>query len=90
LVRKGHAVALAGAFTCGFTAVLFAALVAAAALMLTGEAFLEVSIALIAANIFVMIIEGIVTLFCVGFLKKVQPAMLPRAHPPQKNARGKG
>jgi ABC-type Co2+ transport system permease subunit len=25
----------------------------------------------------VMIIEGIVTAFCVTFLKKVQPAMLP-------------
>jgi cobalt/nickel transport system permease protein len=83
-VKKGHAFALAGAFTCGFTAVLLAALVAAAALVLTGEAFLEVSIALVAANIVVMIIEGVVTMFCVAFLKKVQPAMLPMGANPEK------
>ena len=89
LVKKGHAVALAGAFTCGFTAVLLAALVAAAALVLTGEAFLEVSIALVAANIVVMIIEGIVTMFCVAFLKKVQPAMLPVAQIRKNSGQGK-
>lgn len=88
-VKKGSTVALAGAFTCGFTAVLLAALVAAAALVLTGEAFLEVSIALVAANIVVMIIEGIVTMFCVAFLKKVQPAILPMAQTRKNSVQGK-
>ena len=76
-VEKGNTIALAGAFACGFMAVLLAALVAAAALVFTGEAFLEVSVALVAANIVVMTIEGVITMFCVAFLKKVQPAMLP-------------
>lgn len=75
-IARGHTTAMAGAFACGFMSVLFSALIAAAALMLTGEAFLEVSVALVAAHIFVMIIEGIVTMFCVAFLKKVQPSML--------------
>lgn len=79
LLKRDTPFALVGAFACGFTAVLFSALVAAAALMLTGKAFLEVSIALVAANIVVMMIEGIITMFCVAFLKKVQPAMLPMA-----------
>ncbi|MBS3759251.1 MAG: cobalt transporter CbiM [Desulfobacterales bacterium] len=75
-IARGHTTAMAGAFACGFTAVLVSALIAAAALMLTGEAFLEVSAALVAAHIVVMIIEGIITMFCVAFLKKVQPSML--------------
>lgn len=75
-IARGHTTAMAGAFACGLTAVLVSALIAAAALMLTGEAFLEVSAALVAAHIVVMIIEGIITMFCVAFLKKVQPSML--------------
>ncbi len=75
-IARSHTTAMAGAFACGFTAVLVSALIAAAALMLTGEAFLEVSVALVAAHIVVMIIEGIITMFCVAFLKKVQPSML--------------
>jgi cobalt/nickel transport system permease protein len=38
---------------------------------------LKVAILVVTAHIPVMIIEGIVTAFCVAFLKKVQPAMLP-------------
>jgi len=80
-VEKGNTIALAGAFACGFMAVLLSALCVAAALVLTGEAFLEVSITLVAVHIVVMVIEGIVTMFCVAFLKKVQPAMLAMNRP---------
>jgi cobalt/nickel transport system permease protein len=45
--------------------------------MFTEENFLAVATLVATAHIPVMIIEGIVTAFCVVFLKKVQPAMLP-------------
>jgi len=77
LVRRGGTVALAGAFGCGFLAVLLGGVIVAAALMFTEENFLEVAVLVLTAHIPVMIIEGIVTAFCVAFLKKVQPAMLP-------------
>jgi cobalt/nickel transport system permease protein len=76
-IRKGHAAAMAGAFACGALAVLFSALIAAAALVFTGEAFMAVAVALVAAHGVVMIIEGIITLFCVAFLRKVDPSLLP-------------
>ena len=77
LVRRGGAVAMAGAFGCGFLAVLLGGVIVAAALMFTEENFLEVAVLVLTAHIPVMIIEGIVTAFCVAFLQKVQPAMLP-------------
>ncbi len=75
-IGKGHSAAMAAAFVCGAAAVLLSGLIAAAALMLTGEAFREVAAALVGAHVVVMIIEGIITMFCVAFLKKVQPEML--------------
>lgn len=75
-LSKSHTLVMAAAFACGAAAVFLSALIAAAALVLTGEAFREVSAALVGAHVFVMIIEGIVTMFCVAFLKKVQPSML--------------
>lgn len=77
LLRRGPAVALAGAFTCGFSAVLMGGLIVGLALMFTEEKFFEVAAAVVAAHLPVMIIEGIVTALCVSFLKKVQPSILP-------------
>jgi len=64
------------AFACGFTAVFLGAVLAGAALIFTEENFLTVSALIIVAHVPVMIIEGIVTVFCVGFLSKVRPEML--------------
>ena len=47
------------------------------ALIAAEENFLEVASLVIMTNIPVMIIEGIVTAFCIGFLRKVGPEMLP-------------
>ncbi|MCU0605017.1 MAG: cobalt transporter CbiM [Desulfobacterales bacterium] len=77
LLRRSPAVALAGAFTCGFSAVLMGGLIVGLALMFTEEKFFEVAAAVVAAHLPVMIIEGIVTALCVSFLKKVQPSILP-------------
>ena len=77
LVRRPRPLGLAAAFLVGFCAVLFSGAIAAAALAFTGESFLEVAGLILAAHVPVMIIEGIVTLFFVLFLRKVQPALLP-------------
>ncbi len=77
LLRRSPAVALAGAFTCGFMAVLLGGIIVGLALMFTEEKFFEVAAAVLAAHLPVMIIEGIVTALCVAFLKKVQPSILP-------------
>jgi cobalt/nickel transport system permease protein len=77
LVRKSNGIALAGAFACGAGAVLLGGVIAGAVLVLTGEAFFEVAALVVAAHLPVMVIEGLVTAFCVGFLKKVKPEMLP-------------
>jgi len=67
---------LAG-FICGFGAVLLSALLLGLTLVLTGESFSIIAKLVVLANVPVMIIEGIVTAFCIGFLKKVRPEMLP-------------
>jgi cobalt/nickel transport system permease protein len=71
------AVAATAAFLVGSCSVLLSGVVVGAALFTTGEGFLEVAALVVAAHLPVMIIEGIITLFCVAFLKKVQPSMLP-------------
>jgi cobalt/nickel transport system permease protein len=76
LIEKNKAVAMAGAFAIGFFSVLLAGVIAAAALMFTEKNFLEIAGLILAAHFPVMIIEGIVTAFCVAFLKKVQPELL--------------
>lgn len=69
---------LAG-FICGFLAVLLSALLVGVTLILTGESFSVIAKLVVLANAPVMVIEGIVTAFCIGFLKKVQPEILPFA-----------
>lgn len=77
LLFRKPALAAAGAFAAGFLSVLLGGVVAASALMFTEEGFFEVASAVIIAHIPVMVIEGVVTAFCVSFLKKVQPELLP-------------
>lgn len=76
-LHKHRKYLLLAGFGCGFCAVLFGGVVVGLALMFTEENFLKVAMLVVTAHIPVMIIEGIVTAFCVVFLKKVQPAMLP-------------
>ncbi|MGA9261596.1 MAG: cobalt transporter CbiM [Desulfobacterales bacterium] len=77
LMHKNQRILLLGGFGCGFCAVFLGALLVGLALMFTEENFLAVATLVVTAHIPVMIIEGIITAFCVVFLKKVQPAMLP-------------
>ncbi|WP_051184859.1 cobalt transporter CbiM [Desulfatiglans anilini] len=81
LIHGRPAVSLTASFACGFLAVFLSAILVGLALISTEENFFKVSSLIVAANLPVMIIEGILTLFCVSFLKKVQPHMLPGNHP---------
>ncbi|MBW1837726.1 MAG: cobalt transporter CbiM [Deltaproteobacteria bacterium] len=76
-VRKKTAVATVAAFACGALSVFLTALMVAVSLMFTEESFFEIASMVVVAHVPVMIIEGIVTGFCIAFLKKVQPASLP-------------
>lgn len=80
LIYKGPRVASGAAFSCGAASVFFSGILVGLALVFTEENFLEVSGLVVAAHIPVMIIEGIVTVVCVAFLKKVQPEMLMNYH----------
>ena len=74
--RKSIPVISAGAFLAGMTGIAFGAIIIALTLIKTGESFMNVAKVIIIAHIPVMIIEGIVTAFCVLFLKKVKPEIL--------------
>jgi len=76
LLFKGYKTAMAGAFACGFGSVFLSALFLGMSLIFTEENFFNVAALIFAANLPVMIIEGIVTAFCVAFIKKVSPEML--------------
>ena len=80
-VQRDSRIALPAAFACGFMGIFLGAIVAGAALMFTEENFLEVTLLMVSAHIPVMIIEGLMTAFCVAFFQKVQPDMLPHFNP---------
>ena len=78
LVRKRLRIALLAAFACGALSVLLSGIMVGLALIFTEENFLKVSYLVVAAHLPVIIIEGLITAFCVAFLRKVQPEILER------------
>lgn len=78
--QKNMFVSLTAAFACGFSAVLFTSLMVGVSLFFTGDMFLTVSKMVVIAHFPVMIIEGIITAFCIVFLKKVKPELLGGTH----------
>ena len=81
LVRGNHnSRASIGAFLTGFTAILGSSILAGGALHFSGEAFWGAAVAIVTAHVPVMVIEGFITLVCVGFLKKVKPEVLSVAY----------
>ncbi len=78
LVRKRPGIALPAAFACGALSVFLGGILVGVALIFTEENFLKVSYLVVAAHVPVMIIEGLITAFCVAFLRKVQPDMLQK------------
>ena len=71
--RETRLVSLAAAFSCGFFAVLFSGILVALSLLFTEESFISAVTLILLAHLPVMIIEGVITLFCVAFLKRVKP-----------------
>ncbi len=80
VVKKGP-VGMIASFACGFFGVFLSGLFLALILIFSNEKFFSAAALILGAHLPVMIIEGIVTLFCVRFLLVVQPELL---HPTEK------
>jgi cobalt/nickel transport system permease protein len=76
LICKRTRIAFPAAFACGALSVFFGGIMVGLALIFTEENFLKVSYLVVASHVPVMIIEGLITAFCIAFLRKVQPDML--------------
>jgi cobalt/nickel transport system permease protein len=63
-------------FTAGAGVVLVSGLLVAVSLMVTGESFYTAARLIVLAHIPVMIVEGLITVFIVEFVRKVKPEML--------------
>ena len=68
--------AMIAAFFCGFLCVFLSAVIMGASLVFSEENFLEISALVIVAHLPVMVIEGVITAFCIVFLKKVKPELI--------------
>ncbi len=73
---KNNPIALIAGFLAGVIGVLLAGILVAFCLISTGEQFLAVAKVFLIAHSPVMIVEGILTAFIVGFLRRVKPAIL--------------
>jgi cobalt/nickel transport system permease protein len=68
------------AFLCGFLSVFLSGILVALSLWFTEESFVSAAKLIVLAHLPIMIIEGIITLFCVAFLKRVKPRLLRGIH----------
>jgi len=64
------------AFLAGFCSILLSAILMALALYLSDHGFLKVAGLVLLSHLPVMLIEGVITLFVVNFLARVQPEIL--------------
>jgi cobalt/nickel transport system permease protein len=74
--NKNRSLIALAAFCAGALGVGFAVLLLVSALVTTGEVFINVARLIAIAHLPIFIIEGIITAFCVLFLKKVKPELL--------------
>jgi len=77
LIIKKPSVALPAAFAASALSVFLAGILLGLALVFTEKDFFKVSTIVVMAHLPVMAVEGVITALCVGFLKRVQPSMLP-------------
>jgi cobalt/nickel transport system permease protein len=68
-------IAIAG-FLSGVAGIAFGTLLIAFALISTGESFTNVATVIAVTHLPIMVIEGVITAFCLAFLKKVKPEIL--------------
>ncbi len=76
IMSQNQLISMISAFLCGASGVFMGAIMVAISLVFTGESFLEVAGLIVMAHIPIMIVEGIITAFCVKFLKRVKPEIL--------------
>lgn len=75
-LQHGGKTALAAGFAAGAGSVLGTALLAAGALAFTDQGFMTAARLIVAAHLPVAVLEGLVTLFVIGFLQKTRPDLL--------------
>jgi len=73
---ENNFIALTLAFACGFLSVLLSGIIVAVALVFTGEPFMKIAKLILMAHLPIMILEGVLTIFCIAFLRKVRPEIL--------------
>jgi cobalt/nickel transport system permease protein len=74
--REKKLISLTAAFACGLLSVFFSGILVAVSLLFTEQSFMSIAKLVVVAHLPVMIIEGIITLFCVAFLHRVKPELL--------------
>ena len=74
--RSGRLAPFAGGFLAGALALLFSGMLLASSLVLTGEPFFTIAQFTVVAHLPLMLVEGVLTGFCVLFLRKVKPELL--------------
>lgn len=74
--RKNLFLTASAGFLAGMTGIAIGGILIALALITTGESFTNVAKLILITHLPVMFIEGIITAFCVIFLKKVKPEIL--------------
>ena len=73
-------ISMGAAFACGFLGILLGSAMIAISLVSTGEPFIGIAKVVVIAHLPVMIIEGLITLFSAGFLRKLKPEILGVVH----------
>ena len=63
-------------FLAGFVPILISAVILSVVLLLNGEGFEALSGVMLASNAVLMVIEGFVSFFAIGFILKVKPELL--------------
>ena len=77
---RNNVISMAAAFACGFIAILVGCLMVAISLAFTGDPLVGVAKVVVVGHLPVMIIEGLITVFSTGFLRKLKPELLEAAH----------
>jgi cobalt/nickel transport system permease protein len=77
ILSSSYLIRIVFEFLAGAGAILLSAILVALSLTASGESFRTVSWLIVAAHIPIMIIEGVITVFAVEFLRRIKPDALP-------------
>ena len=77
---RNNLISMGAAYACGFFGILMASFMVAISLVFTGDPFWGIAKVVVIAHLPIMVIEGLITLFSAGFLRKLKPELLEVAH----------